>query len=81
MKLLLQTGATLDTSEPERNPLFSAIYGGHAELVALLVEHGIDHKVSYTGLRKTEKDGAAYARERGQLAIAAFLEGCRPFRK
>ena len=29
VKYLLSCGAKLDVSEPERNPLFSAIYGGH----------------------------------------------------
>lgn len=43
VKLLLLSGAELDVSEPERNPLIGAIYGGHLDIVKLLVEHGNRH--------------------------------------
>src|SRR5687768_8793690 len=38
VKALLDAGAELDITEPERNPLFSAIQGGHLEIVKLLVQ-------------------------------------------
>ncbi len=74
VKYLLQAGAVLDTSEPEQNPLFSAIYGGHLGVVKLLLAHGIDGKVRYTGTIMREMDAMAFARERGQTAIAEYLD-------
>jgi len=70
---LLEAGASLDTSEPERNPLFSAIYGGHIELVKLLVKSGIDYRVFYTGEYMKEMDAIAFAQERGQTEIGSYL--------
>lgn len=73
VRILLDEGAELDVSEPERNPLFSAIQGGHLEIVKLLVERGIDYRVRYTGESMKEMDALAFARERGQTAIAEYL--------
>jgi ankyrin repeat protein len=73
VKCLLQAGAEMDVSEPERNPLFGAIYGGHFEIVKLLLEHGIDPHIRYTGESMKNMDALAFARERGQSEIAAFL--------
>ncbi|WP_082542159.1 MULTISPECIES: ankyrin repeat domain-containing protein [unclassified Rhizobacter] len=73
VRKLLEAGASLDTSEPERNPLFSAIYGGHIELVKLLVESGIDYRVFYTGEYMKEMDAIAFAQERGQTEISSYL--------
>lgn len=60
-------------SESERNPLFSAIHGGHIDIVRFLVEAGIDHRVRYTGSSMQDMDACAFARERGQVDIAVFL--------
>jgi ankyrin repeat protein len=73
VRYLLSEGAELDVGEPERNPLFSAIYGGHLEIVRLLVEAGIDWRVKYTGENMKGMDALAFARERGQGDIAAYL--------
>jgi ankyrin repeat protein len=70
---LMSKGAELDVGEPERNPLFSAIYGGHLEIVRLLIEAGIDWRVKYTGENMKGMDALAFARERGQSDIAAYL--------
>lgn len=35
-------GAELDISEPERNPLFAAIYGGHKLIDDILLSRGVD---------------------------------------
>lgn len=70
---LLSAGATLNLSEPERNPLFSAIQGGHFEIVKLLVASGIDYRVRYTGESMEDMDALAFARERGQTEIAEYL--------
>ena len=73
VRFLLGCGAELDESEPERNPLFGAIYGGHIEIVRLLLDAGIDHRVRYSGESMQNMDALAFARERGQSDIAAFL--------
>ncbi len=70
---LLEAGAELDVSEPERNPLFSAIQGGHLELVKLLIQYSIDSRVRYTGESMKDMDALAFARERGQIEIADYL--------
>jgi ankyrin repeat protein len=76
VRFLLQSSAELDVSEPERNPLFSAIYGGHLDIVRLLIDAGIDHRVRYSGESMKNMDALAFARERGQVDIAAFLADC-----
>lgn len=38
----------MDISEPERNPLFSAVQSGNLDIARLLIECGIDAKVAYT---------------------------------
>lgn len=73
VKHLLSRGAEMDISEPEKNPLFSAIYGGHIEIVNLLLENGIDTHVRYTGNLMTNMDALAFAQERGQAKIVALL--------
>jgi len=73
VRYLLSEGAELDVGEPERNPLFSAIYGGHLEIVRLLVEADIDWRVKYTGENMKGMDALGFARERGQDNIAMYL--------
>lgn len=77
VKYLLSCGAEMDVSEPERNPLFAAIYGGHKDIVELLINNGIDISVKYTGKNMTNMDAYDFAIERGQREIAAFLQGRR----
>lgn len=74
VEYLFDNGAILDVSDPNRNPLFSAIYGGHLDIVKYLVQNGIDITVKYTG--DTMKDMGAYefAIERGQTEIAEYLK-------
>ena len=74
VEYLFDKGAILDVSDPNRNPLFSAIYGGHLDIVKFLVQNGIDITVKYTG--GTMKDMGAYefAIERGQIEIADYLK-------
>jgi ankyrin repeat protein len=73
VRYLLGQGAALDVSEPERNPLFSAIYGGHTDVARLLIEAGIDTGVRYTGESKKDMDALGFARERGRGDVAAML--------
>jgi ankyrin repeat protein len=72
-KYLLSHGATLDASAPENNPLFGAIYGGHTEMVKLLMDAGIDTSVRYQGRSIKNMDALAFARERGQSDIEQML--------
>ncbi len=71
---LFSKGAKLDVSDPNRNALFSAIYGGHIDIVRYLVQNGIDITIKYTG--DTMKDMGAYefAIERGQTEIADYIK-------
>lgn len=73
VEYLLQRGVEMDVSEPERNPLFSAIYGGYKDIVRILIEHGIDTQIDYTGERMTGMDAVAFALERGQTEIAELI--------
>ena len=73
-RYLLTCGAEMDVSEPERNPLFAAIYGGHKEIVQLLLDNGIDYTVRYTGEHMTDMDAYEFAVERGQLEIAELIK-------
>lgn len=73
LKYVHAKGAIFDTSEPTRNPLFSAIHGGHKHVVKWLLESGIDYTVKYTGETMTNMDAIAFAMERGQTAIAKMI--------
>ncbi|EJR90506.1 ankyrin repeat domain-containing protein [Bacillus cereus] len=74
VKYLIETGAELDVSLANRNPLFGAIYGGHKEVVEFLVEKGIDISIRYTGESIKNLDAYEYAREFGQTEIAEYLK-------
>lgn len=73
VEFLLKSGAELDVQEPERNPLFSAIYGGHLSIAELLVRHGIDYRIKYSGQYMNAMGAIGFANERGQKAIAEYL--------
>lgn len=74
VKYLISCGAELDTSEPEGNPLFSAIQGGHLEIVKLLIESGINTTIKYTGENMNNMDALAFAIEQGQEEIVKLLK-------
>lgn len=74
VKYLLNKNAEIDVSEPDKNPLFAAIYGGHKQIVKLLVEHGTDITVKYTGESMKAMDAYSFALERGQIEIAEYLK-------
>ena len=78
VKYLMSHGAELDISEPDRNPLFAAIYGGYKQIVNLLLNSGIDASVRYTGDHMKNMDAYDFAIERGQKEIAEML---LPYRK
>jgi ankyrin repeat protein len=73
LKYVHAKGAIFDTSEPNRNPLFSAIYGGHKNVVKYLLDNGNDYTVKYTGKNMTNMDAIAFATERGQKEIVKMI--------
>ncbi len=77
VRYLLSIGAEMDVSEPERNPLFGAILGGHADTAKLLIDGGIDTSVKYTGKSMKDMDALAFAHEWGRSDIADLLEGLK----
>lgn len=77
VQYLLNKGAVIDISEPTRNPLFGAILGGDVRIGELLIEHGIDTTVRYTGERMKDMDALAFARERGATEFVELLERVR----
>ncbi|MBU7592605.1 ankyrin repeat domain-containing protein [Metabacillus halosaccharovorans] len=74
IEYLFNHGAKLDVSDPNRNPLFSAIYGGHLDIVRFLVQNGIDITVKYTGDTMKGMGAYEFAIERGQTEIAEYLK-------
>ncbi|AOT69921.1 ankyrin repeat domain-containing protein [Geosporobacter ferrireducens] len=74
VKYLMDCDAELDVSEPDRNPLFAAIYGGHKDIAKRLIDSGIDTSIKYSGENMTNMDAYAFAIERGQKEIAVLLE-------
>jgi ankyrin repeat protein len=78
VEFLLSTGANLDVSEPERNPLFGAIYVGNKDIVRLLLEAGIDASIKYSGESMKDMDAVAFAQERGRIDLAEVIRSWRP---
>ena len=71
---LLDIGAKMDTSEPERNPLFGAILGRHLEIAKTLIARGIDKDIYYSGPSMVQMNALAFARERGATEFFPILE-------
>lgn len=74
VKFLIDSGAELDVSKSERNPLFGAIHHGHVDIVRLLIAVGIDANVRYNSATMKEMDAVAFAKEWGQDEIVKLLE-------
>jgi ankyrin repeat protein len=73
VKYLVSCGAELDVSEPNWNPLFGAIHGGHTSVAKFLIESGIDITVRYTGENMKNMDALAFAKESGRSDIVRLL--------
>lgn len=73
-KYLINHNIEIDISEPDRNPLFAAIYNGHFEMVKLLVENHINISITYSGENTKEMDAYEFAIERGRIEIAEYLK-------
>lgn len=78
VKYLLSEGAILDTTAPERNPLFGAIHGRHTEVARLLIAGGIDVHATYMGWSGRRKNALSFAMEYGNKEIVDLLAaaGC-----
>lgn len=74
VQYFLEYGAEMDISEPERNPLFSAIHYGRTDVVKLLLNAGIDVQVKYSGKTMKDMDALAFAKEWGRAEIASIVE-------
>lgn len=79
VEFLLSKGAKLDVSEPEKNPLFGAIYVGNKEILLLLLKAGIDASIKYSGESMKDMDAYAFAKERGRAELADVLRSWQPF--
>lgn len=79
VKYLVKQGASLAVPRPDRNPLFSTIYGGHANVARFLLEVGLDPHVVYRGESGKLKNAFSFAQEFGQNEIIELLlqAGCR----
>lgn len=73
VECLLECGSRLDVSEPDKNPLFGAIYGGHTDVARTLVENGVDTSIKYSGESMHDMDALAFARELGRHEIVELL--------
>jgi len=73
VKYLISKNIVIDTSEPDRNPLFAAIYGGHLDTIKFLVEH-VDISIKYSGENMKDIDAYTFAIERGQTEVAEHLK-------
>jgi ankyrin repeat protein len=78
VRTLLKKGASLQVPRPDRNPLFSAIFGGHGLVAKLLLEAGMDPHVVYRSASGKLKNALSYAQERRRTEIAELLlkAGC-----
>ena len=74
VRYLLSKGAEMDVSDPTRNPLFGAIYGGHTLIAKVLIDAGIDTSVRYSGENMNNMGALDFAREWGRQDIVALLE-------
>jgi hypothetical protein len=73
MEYLLSHGAKLDVTRPERNPMFGAIYNGHADVAKLLLDAGIDPHIVYRSVTGKLKNALSFAQERGEKDIVRLL--------
>lgn len=73
VRLLIEKGIILDTSEAVKNPLFSAIVGQSPEAVRLILEAGIDSKVRYDSPTMHDMDAIAFALMRGERECAEMI--------
>lgn len=77
IKYLLSLNIEIITSDSIKNPLFTAIYRGNIDIVKILINHGVNYKVAYTGDYAQNLDAEAFASERGEKEIANYLHSLK----
>jgi ankyrin repeat protein len=73
-RYLLDTGAKMDESASNRNPLFGAILRDNAKIAQLLIDRGIDIKIKYLFENKQTYDALGFARMRDATECIKVLE-------
>ncbi len=73
VKYLLEKGAKIDVSAPELNPMFGAIISGNVAIAKLLIDHGIDTSIRYSGESMHDMSAIDFARERGADEFVRLL--------
>lgn len=71
---LYERGALLDVSLAKRNPLFSAIQGGHEDIVCYLIIKGIDTAIKYKTDYMVDTGAYEFALKIGNDKIISCLE-------
>jgi len=77
IEYLLSLNIEIITSDSRKNPLFTAIYRGNLDIVKILINHGVNYKVAYTGDYAQNLDAEAFALERGEKEIANYLHSLK----
>ncbi|EOH8741590.1 ankyrin repeat domain-containing protein, partial [Acinetobacter baumannii] len=49
IEYFLNLNMEITTSDSIKNPLFTAIYRGNLDIVKILIKHGVNYTVAYTG--------------------------------
>jgi uncharacterized protein len=73
-KYLLEAGSEMDVSASERNPLFNAILGDKVKIAQLLIDHGIDINIKYSGDLAQNMTAFTVAKEQGARQCLKLLE-------
>jgi predicted DNA-binding WGR domain protein len=77
VRLLLDYGAALDTTNTIVNPLYSAIYYGNFESAKLLIDRGLDVNVQYNA-KPPHTNALLFAKTWGRSDIVKLIESKLP---
>lgn len=77
IEYFLNLNMEIITSDSIKNPLFTAIYRGNFDIVKILIKHGVNYRVAYTGDYTEHLDAEAFALERGEREIANYLHSLK----
>lgn len=79
VQYLLQRGAQMDTSRPNRNPLFHAISKNHSDVAASLLLGGLNPHVTYRTPGGALRNALSYAKDCRRTEVVDLLvaAGCR----
>jgi hypothetical protein len=77
VRLLLDHGAALDTTDTITNPLYGAIYNDSFEIAKLLIERGLDVNVQYKA-KPPHTNALTFAKTWGRTDIVKLIESKLP---